>query len=304
LSQLFSLRKWLTLEEVAKSLAKELVEDISAVDLLRLAIDESLKVSLLVTNGSRAFYVETDDKKSKKESCSFLGNGTWELYGNAALTGALQNRIFALERRALVEEIEFDGMAIVGKEGRKLTLYIRYSKAEVLERLEGSHRYRAKHLPKEFNPPVALELDRLQKDYWHKDWFSEIFDLLYSDQLVVTQDAFNELKILLASSKYLPENNLTFDKRRNREATVSQSSDEPIITSTNPNESENLRTLRIAAQKFWANANRDDGNTHPKNEDVKAWLMAAPHNFSLRLADSGATLIRPNWAARGRRSEE
>ncbi len=66
------------------------------------------------------------------------------------------------------------------------------------------------------------------------------------------------------------------------------------------NRSDDLRTLIMASEKFWANADRDDDSTWPYNDQVADWLKAK--GFSKRLADMGATIIRPTWVPPGRRS--
>ncbi|ANE54776.1 hypothetical protein [Methylomonas sp. DH-1] len=66
------------------------------------------------------------------------------------------------------------------------------------------------------------------------------------------------------------------------------------------NRSEDLRTLIMASENFWAKADRDDDTTWPYNDQVADWLKA--RGFSKRLADMGATIIRPAWAPPGRRS--
>lgn len=78
----------------------------------------------------------------------------------------------------------------------------------------------------------------------------------------------------------------------------------PVSTSSTgrAHVSEKLATLNQAAHKWWANANPNDRSTHPSKKDVMAWLME--HDFSQKLADSAATIIRPDWAPVGRKSEE
>ncbi|MBN8436956.1 MAG: hypothetical protein J0L95_02755 [Candidatus Accumulibacter sp.] len=66
--------------------------------------------------------------------------------------------------------------------------------------------------------------------------------------------------------------------------------------------SNKLAMLNQAAATFWANADREDRGTHPKNADVVAWLME--REYSKSLADSAATIIRPDWAPSGRKPEE
>jgi hypothetical protein len=66
--------------------------------------------------------------------------------------------------------------------------------------------------------------------------------------------------------------------------------------------SENLATLSKAAHKFWANADKDDKDTHPKQEVVKTWLLS--QGFSDISATQGAVIIRPEWAAKSGRPKE
>lgn len=63
-----------------------------------------------------------------------------------------------------------------------------------------------------------------------------------------------------------------------------------------------LAILNQAAYKHWANADRDDRGTHPKNSAVTAWLVE--HGYSQKLANSAATIIRPPWVPTGRKPEE
>jgi hypothetical protein len=60
-----------------------------------------------------------------------------------------------------------------------------------------------------------------------------------------------------------------------------------------------LITLNKAAYKFWLNADPNDKGTHPTNEQVSDWLKS--QGFSDISAKQGAVIIRPEWAARGRR---
>jgi hypothetical protein len=66
--------------------------------------------------------------------------------------------------------------------------------------------------------------------------------------------------------------------------------------------SKKLATLNQAAEKFWANADREDRGTHPKNADVAEWLTL--RGYSQTLADTAASIIRPEWAPTGRKPEE
>jgi hypothetical protein len=70
----------------------------------------------------------------------------------------------------------------------------------------------------------------------------------------------------------------------------------------NPNKSEKLACLNQASSKFWGNADRHDRTTHPDNKDVEQWLIQ--RGFSETLAEKAATIIRPEWAATGRKPEK
>ncbi|WKJ88581.1 hypothetical protein QZJ86_11145 [Methylomonas montana] len=71
---------------------------------------------------------------------------------------------------------------------------------------------------------------------------------------------------------------------------------------SNPNKSDQLAILNQASARFWQNADRNDKGTWPDNKTVAAWLMG--HKFSERTAKAGTTIIRPDWAATGRRPKE
>jgi hypothetical protein len=66
--------------------------------------------------------------------------------------------------------------------------------------------------------------------------------------------------------------------------------------------SSKLKLLVLAADRFWKNADRDDGTTHPDKKMVSKWLHE--QGLSKRLADTGATFIAPEWAKKGRKSEK
>lgn len=70
----------------------------------------------------------------------------------------------------------------------------------------------------------------------------------------------------------------------------------------NEHRSNELQFLIQASDKLWANADRNDRTTHPKNSIVEVWLLE--RGFTERLAKAGASIIRPEWAPLGRKPEE
>ena len=63
--------------------------------------------------------------------------------------------------------------------------------------------------------------------------------------------------------------------------------------------STDIKILIRAAREFWLTADPDDTSTHPINKDVSNWLKEK--GFSDISAQQGATIIRPEWATKGRR---
>ncbi|MDP3701298.1 hypothetical protein [Methyloversatilis sp.] len=65
--------------------------------------------------------------------------------------------------------------------------------------------------------------------------------------------------------------------------------------------SNDLIRMNRASRKWWANADRDDRTTHPRNSEVEEWLKS--DGMSETKAASAASLIRPEWAVKGRRAD-
>lgn len=68
------------------------------------------------------------------------------------------------------------------------------------------------------------------------------------------------------------------------------------------NRSNYLSLLNQASARFWSNADRNDGATHPKNQDVAWWLEQ--RGLSSTLAAKAASIIRPEWAPVGRKPDK
>jgi hypothetical protein len=66
--------------------------------------------------------------------------------------------------------------------------------------------------------------------------------------------------------------------------------------------SDQLRILNDASEIFWGNADPKQKDTQPINDTVIKWLM--DREFSQISAQQGASIIRPAWAAQGRRKAD
>ena len=62
--------------------------------------------------------------------------------------------------------------------------------------------------------------------------------------------------------------------------------------------SSELKILNDAAVQFWSTAEPDEKGTHTKQEIVEQWLIN--NGFSKNKAETGASIIRPEWAAKGK----
>lgn len=67
-------------------------------------------------------------------------------------------------------------------------------------------------------------------------------------------------------------------------------------------QSRELNILNDAAFQWWSSVDKDDKTTHPTNKQVRDWLEK--QGYSKANAKQGAVIIRPEWAAIGRRPTE
>lgn len=73
------------------------------------------------------------------------------------------------------------------------------------------------------------------------------------------------------------------------------------LTPENSYISNDFKVLNQATFEFWSTADPDDKTTHPTNKQVATWLEE--QGFSNISAKQGAVIIRPEWAANGRRQK-
>ncbi|GEM_PF-3691301 len=66
--------------------------------------------------------------------------------------------------------------------------------------------------------------------------------------------------------------------------------------------SKHLALVNKAARQFWSTAEPQDPNTHPTNGEVIEWLRG--NGMTQNQAEAAARIIRPEWGHKGRRPEE
>jgi hypothetical protein len=77
---------------------------------------------------------------------------------------------------------------------------------------------------------------------------------------------------------------------------------EAVLEKSHSNKSDKLAYLNQASNKFWANVDLSDSSTYPTNEEITEFLLTK--GFSLTLANSAASIIRPEKAKTGRHKEQ
>lgn len=83
-----------------------------------------------------------------------------------------------------------------------------------------------------------------------------------------------------------------------------QRPEEGFFDVKNEYNSDFLQFMKQAAAKFWGAATvvKSKPNTHPKTQDIEAWFVGK--EMPEYLAKSAASLIRPNFAVRGRKPDD
>lgn len=285
MNKLFKLKKWLTVPETAKHLSGILEEKVVEADVLRLALDRHLRLSVNLVNGSvaksgRIIPIHAARKvPSIDPSCDQM------------IVLGIQvspDEIFDLDK----DVVEISGvwdLPMLG--GEEIYVEHKYQKATKGPAVT------ATDLNGVFLRNQREVLVQLQADWADDRWFKDrakgkglndperyfpASTLPKDAVLVVRTEALREFETSIGTDPANPE--------------------QPMSMASHNHVSSKLATLNQAAVRFWANADRDDRGTHHKNSDVEKWLVE--RGYSASLADKAATIIRPEWAPTGRKPEE
>ncbi|MFI3198183.1 MAG: hypothetical protein QX196_07675 [Methylococcaceae bacterium] len=123
------------------------------------------------------------------------------------------------------------------------------------------------------------------------------FSILANEYLRIEHEiAHNDLTIKHAVNGLIPtEKILKFGNPNKKTPPIEQRAGS---RPANPNRSERLAALQQASEQFWINAHRDEKDTWPVTKDIVSWLKEK--GLTQSLAESAATIIRPEWAGSGR----
>lgn len=309
MSKLFELKNWLSIPEAAKHLTSTLEEEVTAADVLRLALDGHLKLSAHIGNDvkARRGKLIPINEADYKEAKSFNSEGTVRLYGGIiVLTNGQESHIIKIDNEIFKLNGLYD-LPMLGAERNR----IEYEYCLITREFFDYSIY----LNGAFVEGENGEIFQIQEHYTTQKYKSKyratgLKSLLYKTELLT--DALKDFNKPITDG-YIPASELppsitivarTSVLREFEESIIKKTTntDIQLTTTARAHVSNNLETLIKAATKFWSRADRDDRTTHPNNSDVVTWLI--DRGFSQRTAEAGATIIRPGWAPTGRKPEE
>lgn len=320
MKKLFQLKEWLTVPDTATHLSGVFEEEVTEADVLLLALDGKLKMSVILPNGARARTgkIIPIEQANYEDVPSLDGKRTLRLYCGVPLkhegkeTHVIELSEDVAKLRGLYDlpmlgsealDIQHKYQQLIG--GPDLTLVC--MEGAFVEGKDGIMcQVQDSFDDNEYQPGSTAQLARIE-DRISDGKISEVEAVkLLNKHKEDRKEYLENRKASPAQRDYYPRDGLPEDAifvvrtavLREFEASISgtpKAIDHAHVSG-------NLAKLNLAATKFWANADRDDRSTHPSNTDVVNWLVE--HGFSKKTAEAGATIIRPEWAPSGRKPEE
>lgn len=339
MGKLFNLKEWLTLADAARHLAIVFGEDVTEADVLRLALDGHLRLSVDFVNHARARcgkvarYTEAelvaaiesgtlpDDLKWMKLPRDLAAAVRGES-GGEEVTHLMSLRIDDDRYLTLGDDVTtlrgvWD-LPMIG--GEQLDMKHQYQMltggpSVTLETLDGAFvegrdgricQLQEDFDDNEYQAGSSAQLERLKQHIASNGIEGAEAESLLNRHKEQRKEFLEKRREKPAKENYYPAGGLPKDavivvRTEALREFERQSTDEPLPAS-HAHVSDKLAKMNQASTKFWSNADRDDRGTHPDNATVAAWLVK--QRFSSTLADKAATIIRPEWAPTGRKPEE
>lgn len=341
MSKLFNLKEWLTVADTARYLSIKFGEDATEADVLRLALDGRLKLSVYFVNRAKARsgkvvrYSEVDLR-----AAIISGNLPDDL--SWATIPAEAQTVGTLGPHSILDDAKGERIVFIFSlqidEDRYLTLSDEVTTIEGVwdlpmignEQLDIEHEYHnltggpavtLQSLEGAFVEGRDGEMCQLQESFDDNEYQAGSRAQLdrikqhIADGSIETGEAERQLQrhkeqrkefLEKKESLYYPAGGLPRDgvivvRTEALREFEACGNDAPMPTSR-AHVSDKLAKMNQAAEKFWSNADREDRTTHPDNATVAAWLVQ--NDFSATLADKAATIIRPEWARTGRKPRE
>lgn len=339
MGKLFNLKEWLTVADAARHLSIAFGEDVTEADVLRLALDKRLRLSVYFVNhakargGKVARYTEAelvaaiqagkfpDDlewmKFPKDFSAAMRGESGGEEVTHLMSLRIDDDRYFTLGDNVITLQGVWD-LPMVGNE--RLDVEHQYQNmtdgpAVTLQGLDGAFvegqdgqifQLQESYDRNEYMDGSSAQLENLKQHIALNDIQDDEAQSLLSQHKGKRNQFLEKMRVRPDKENYYPAGGLPEDavivvRTEALREFERHGNDAPSPTSR-IHVSDKLAKLNQASVKFWSNADRDDRGTHPENAKVTAWLEK--QGFSSTLADKAATIIRPEWAFTGRRPEE
>lgn len=339
MGKLFNLKEWLTVADAARHLSIAFGEDVTEADVLRLALDKRLRLSVYFVNhakarvGKVARYTEAeliaaiqagklpDDLKWMKFPKDF-GAAIRGESGGEDLIHLMSLRIDDGRYLTLFDDVTtlrgvWD-LPMIGNE--QLDIEHEYQNltggpAVTLQGLDGAFvegrdgeicQLQESYDDNEYQPGSSAALEKLRRHIAERGIEDAEAESLLNRHKEQRKEFLEIQRKRTAKENYYPAGGLPEDavivvRTEALREFERHGNDVPFPTSR-AHVSEKLEKMSQASAKFWSNADRDDRGTHPDNAMVAAWLVQ--QGFSPTLADKAATIIRPEWAPTGRKPEE
>ena len=339
MGKLFNLKEWLTLADAARHLAIVFGEDVTEADVLRLALDGHLRLSVDFVNHARARCGKVA-RYTEPELIAAIESGTlpddlkWMKLPKD-LAAAVRGESGGEEVTHLMSlRIDDDRYLTLGDDvttlrgvwdlpmigGEQLDIEHQYQMltggpSVTLETLDGAFvegrdggicQLQESFDENEYQAGSSAALERLKRHIAENNIEGTEAESLLNQHKEQRKEFLEKRREKPAKNNYYPAGGLPKDavivvRTEALREFERQSTDEPLPAS-HAHVSDKLARMNQASTKFWSNADRDDRGTHPDNATVAAWLVE--QDFSPTLADKAATIIRPGWAPTGRKPEE
>lgn len=323
MSKLLKLREWLLLPEAAKYLSLVVGEPISEADLLRFALDKRLTLSVHFVNlgvgrvgrvvpieqaerhppmfpkeGEEEIWIVSGVPLSDTEVLQFEDDvtrldGVYDLPMLGAERIDVERRFQELTNGPRVELTNLEGPLLSGEDGVLIRLLESWEENEFAD---GSRAMIESAISRNF--PTEEELRERRKAYKPQ-----------RDKFLEKERANREAGRNI--DNYYPAGSLPDDavfvvrttSIREFERSLQGFDAEEMGGGDHSNfRSSKLTVLIEASRRFWGKHSVKTRADHPTNDTVAVWLEK--NEFSPSLAREGAKIIRPDWAAVGRKPDK
>lgn len=286
MGKLFNLKEWLTVADAARHLSIVFGEDVTEADVLRLGLDERLRLSIYFVNQAKARcgkvvgYEDTEWKEIP--DITAMSHGFQKIHERMQENKPIEERGETLR---IMKSLEIGGGRYFNLDGKEIHIYGVW---DLVMAGQGQMDVEQKYQTLIGGPDVT---DQACYGAFIEGPEGQTCELM---------DVDNKMLFCLPGGG-LPESGMVV-VRTEALRKFEQSINGVQAPTERAHLSDKLARMNQAAAKFWGNADRSDRGTHPENATVTAWLVQ--QGFSQTLADKAATIIRPEWAPTGRKPEE